>query len=203
MSLNEKSGAKNVLLLRPHGVNTISEFLCLREVGQFRLHPYHIAVWRVSNRAVDSALAAALIPVVSLTRPRSLPVEVDFYTSQALRDSASLGIALAFALLQELVDKFLLVHMHTGVDGVDDGFVVEFEIGLLRPCVLNGLEFGTVLASLLRSVHEFAEWLKRRVGAAHDVVMIAWVDCRSDEGRGFGVGAGDGKEIGTYLTVSI
>ena len=67
---------ENGLLLRPNGVYTISEFLGLREVREFGLHPYHIAVRCVRNGAVNGALAAALVPVVSFSRPGSLPVEV-------------------------------------------------------------------------------------------------------------------------------
>jgi len=67
-------------------MNTISELLRLRKIWQLRLHPDHVAVGCVSDRTVDSALAAALVPVVTFTRSRGVPVEVNIHSSQALCD---------------------------------------------------------------------------------------------------------------------
>jgi hypothetical protein len=166
-------------------MDTVCELLRLGEVGQLRLHPYHVAVGRVGDGAVDGGFAATLVPVVALSRSGSFPVEVDIDTCQALCNGTSLGVALALALLQELLDEILLVHVYTGIDRVNDSLVVKLQVGLLRPCVLDRLELCTILSSLLSSVHELAERLECRVCTAHDVVVIAWVNGRSDEGSGF------------------
>jgi hypothetical protein len=50
-------------------------------------------------------------------------------------------------------------------------------------------------------VHEVAEGLERGVRRAEDVVVIAGVDGGGDEGGGFGVGAGDGEEVDTWVCV--
>jgi hypothetical protein len=40
--------------------------------------------------------------------------------------------------------------------------------------------------------------LEGGVGGAEDVGVVARVDCAGDEGGGFGVGAGDGEEVGSW-----
>jgi hypothetical protein len=186
----------NILLLGPDGVNAVGELLRLCEVRQFRLHPDHIAVWCVSHRAVNGALTAALVPVVTLACPRGFPVEVHIYAGQALGDGAGFGVTLALALLRELVDEFLLIYVYTGIDCVGYCLVVELHVCFLRPGVLDSLEFGAVLAGLLGSVHEVAKRLEGGVCAAHDVVVIARVDGRGDERGGFGVSASNRKKVG-------
>jgi hypothetical protein len=189
----------NVLLLGPNGVNAICKFLGLGEIRQFRLHPYHVAVRRVGNGAVDGALAAALVPVVALACPRSFPVEVHIDASQAVRNSTGFCVALALALLQELANELFLIHVNAGVDCVDDGLVEELQVCLLCPRVLDGLQLCTVLSSLLGHVHELAERLQCGVGATHDVVVVPRVDGRRDEGSGFGISTGDRKKISAYF----
>jgi hypothetical protein len=137
-------------------MHTIRELLCLRKVGQLRLHPYHIAVRCVGDGAIDSTLTATLVPVVPFSRSRCLPVEVHVHTRQTCSNGTGLGVTITLTLLQELVDHILLVDVYTGVDRVDDGFVVEFQVGLFRPCIFDGLELCTVLSSLFSGVHEFA-----------------------------------------------
>ena len=44
--------------------------------------------------------------------------------------------------------------------------------------------------------HQVVEGLQGWVGGAEDVVVVARVDCAGDEGCGFGVGTGDGEEVG-------
>lgn len=188
----------NVLLLRPHGVHAVCEFLRLREIRELALHPDHIRVRRVRYRAVDGALASALVPVVSLPRPRSLPVKEDIHARESLRNSARLRVALSLALLEEFPNQRLLVYVYACFDGVDDGFVEELEVCFFCPGVFDGLEFGACLAGLLGGVHEFAEGLEGGVGRAEDVVVVAGVDGGCDEGGGFGVGAGDGEEVDAF-----
>lgn len=168
--------AKNSLLLGPDGVYTISELLGLGVVGKFRLHPDHVAVWGVGNRAVDGGLASTLVSVVSLTCPGSIPVEVDIDTSETLGNRTRLSVAFALALLQELANEVFLVDMNASVDGVNHSLVEQFQVGLLCPCILNRLELVAVLSCLLGSKHEFTKRLKGRVCAAQDIVVVAWVD---------------------------
>jgi hypothetical protein len=163
-------------LLGPNSVHAISKFLGLCEIRQFGLHPYHVAVRGVGNGAVDGALAASLVPVVTFSCPGGFPVEIHVHTSQTVRNGARLGVAFAFALLQKLANEFLLVHVHASVDCVDDGFVVELQICFFCPCVFDGLELCTILSGLFGSVHEFAKRLERGVGTTHDVVVVARVD---------------------------
>jgi hypothetical protein len=59
------------------------------------------------------------------------------------------------------------------------------------------LQLGAVLAGRFSVQHQVVERLQGRVGGAEDVVVVARVDCAGDEGCGFGVGAGDGEEVGT------
>ena len=188
----------DLLLLGPHSVHAICELFRLREIRQFGFHPYHIAERGVCDRAVDGALATSLIPVVSLSCPRCVPVEVDVHTGQARCDCSRFGVALALAFCQEIVDEFLLVHVHAGVDGVDDGFVEELEVGFFGPRVFDGLELIAILAGLLGGVHKFTEGLESGVRAALDVVVVAWVDGGGDKSGGFGIGSGNGEEIGAH-----
>ena len=92
--------------------------------------------------------------------------------------------------------------MDAGVDGVDDGSAEELEVGLGGPVVLDGLEFGPVLAGLFGGEHELRERLEGGVCAAEDVGVVTGVDGGADEGGGFGVGSGNGEEVGAWLSVS-
>jgi len=141
-----QGNVNDILLLWPDGVHTICEFLSLRIIGKLRLHPDEVGVGRIRNGAVDGALAATLVPVVALAGACGFPVKVDVYAGETLCDGAGLLVALSLALLEELLDEFLLVDVHAGVDGVDDGFVEELEVGFLCPGIFNGLEFGAVIA---------------------------------------------------------
>ena len=153
----------NILLLWPNSVNTISEFLRLVVEGFRRLHPNHVAVWCIGNGAIDSSLAAALVPVVTLTCSRSVPVEEHIDTCKTLGDCTSLLVALALALLVELSNQFLFVDMDTSVDSVCYSLMKELQVGFLGPSILNRLKFYAVLSSLLGSVHEVAQRLNRGV----------------------------------------
>ena len=104
-------------------MHTVSKLLRLAVVGLRRLHPDHVAVGRVRDGAVDRRLAAALVPVVTLTRTSRLPVEVDIDACQALCDCSCFCVALALALLVELGDELLLVNVNAGVHRVRYGFV--------------------------------------------------------------------------------
>jgi hypothetical protein len=166
-------------------VDTVSKFLSLAVVGLRRLHPYHIAVGRVRDGAVDCRLAAALVPVVTLARASGLPVEVDIDACQALCDCACFRVAFALTLLVELGDELLLVHVDAGVDCVRYGFVEKLQVRFLGPCILDGLQLHAILASLLRSIHEVAERLNGGICYAQDVVMVTGVDSRCDQGGSF------------------
>lgn len=190
--------SQHLLLLGPDGVYSVGELLGLGVVGKLGLHPDEVGVGCEGNGAVDGSLAAALVPVVTLTGTGSLPVKVDVDAGQTLSNGTSLLVALALALLEELLDELLFVDMDTGIDGVDDGLVEELQVGLLGPGVLNSLELGAILSGLLSGVHEFREGLEVGVGGTHDVVMVAGVDGGGDEGGSFGVSTGDGEEVGAH-----
>jgi hypothetical protein len=184
-------------------VNSIGELFRLCEVRQFRFHPYHVAVRCVSNRAVDGALAATLIPVIALSCPCSFPIEVHIYTSQALCNGASFSIAFAFALFRKLAYELLLIYVHSSINCVSYCFVVKLHIRLLCPGVFDCLELGAILAGLLSSIHEIAERLKRWVGTSHYVVVVARVDGRGNKGGGFGISTSDCEKVGACSSVSI
>ena len=59
-----------------HCVHAAGKLAGLVHDGIRGLHPDQVGVRRVLNRAADAALRAALVAVVSLTRPRSVPVPV-------------------------------------------------------------------------------------------------------------------------------
>jgi len=191
-------GEKNLLLLGPNGVHTISKLLGLVEVGQLALHPDQIGVRSVSDGAVNRTLAASADTVVALTGPGRVPVKVDVNTRQALGDGASFSIALALGQLVELLDHLGLVDVHAGVDSVGDSLVVELQVCLLVPRVFDGLQLGAVLAGGFGVQHQIVEGLQGGVGGAEDVGVVARVDCAGDEGCGFGVGTGDCEEVGAY-----
>jgi hypothetical protein len=166
----------NILLLWPDGMNTISELLRLSEIGQLRLHPDHVAVGRIGNRTVNSGLASSLVSVVTLAGPRSLPVEEDIYTCQALSNGTCLSVALSLALLVEFVDKPLLVYVNSSIDGVRHSLVEEFQIRLLGPRIFNGLELCATFSCLFGSVHKLAQRLESGICYTQDVVVVAWVN---------------------------
>ena len=187
-----------ILLLWPHGVDTISELLSLSEIRQLALHPNEICVWGVCYSSHDCALSTTLVSVVALTSSWGIPVEVDVDTSQTLGNGASLAVALSLCLLVELLDELCLVDVHASVDRVSDSLVKELEACLGSPGILNSLKSRTVLASLLSCVHEIVQWLKRWVCRSENVRVIAVVDGRGDESRGFGIGSGNSKKIDAH-----
>jgi hypothetical protein len=191
------------LLLRVDGVHALGELLRLAEVGQLALHPDGVGVGRVGDGAVDGALAAALEAVVALAGAGQVPIEVDVDAQDAAGDGAGFGVRLAFYFGKVLRGHLFLVDVHAGVDGVDHGVVEGLEAGLGRPGVLDGLKLGTGLAGVERGEHEVVKRLEGGVGRAEDVGVVAGVDGRGDEGGGFGVGTGDGKEVNACGRVSI
>jgi len=58
------------------------------------------------------------------------------------------------------------------------------------------LELGAGLAGVETGDQELVERLELGVGRAEDEGMVAGIDGRRDEGRGFGVSAGNGQEVG-------
>lgn len=177
-------------------MHTISKLLRLVEIRQLALHPDQIRIRRVGICTVDRTLAAATVPVVALPRPRRVPIKMDIHTRQPLRNRARLGITLSLGLLAELRNHALLVDVHAGVDGVGDGFVEEFQPGLLVPRVFDGLQVRARFAGRFGVQHQVVQRLDGRVGRAEDVRVVARVDRAGDEGGGFGIGAGYGKEVG-------
>lgn len=185
-------------LLGPHGVHAVGEFLGLLVVGQLALHPDEIGEGRVGDGAVDGALGAALVAVEALAGAGGIPVPEDVDAGEVLGDGAGFVVALALGGSEVLVDEALLVGVGAGVDGVDDGFVEELEAGLGGPFVLDGLQLGTVLASLLGGNHQVVEILDGGVCGAHDEGVVAVIDGGGEEGGGLGVGTGDGEEVGAH-----
>lgn len=185
----------NSLLLWPHGMHAIGKLLGLVEVGQLALHPDQIGVGCIGDGAVDGGLATSLQAVVALTRPGRVPVKVDVNASQAFGNGASLHIALALGLLVELFDHGGFVDVHAGVDGVCHGLVEKLQACLLGPGVFNGLQLSAGLSEGFGVEHQVVEGLEGGIGGAEDVVMVARVDGAGDEGCGFGISTGDGKEV--------
>ena len=176
-------------------MHTFSEPLRLRKIRQFALHPDQIAVRCVCDCPIHCTLTAALVSVVSFSRPRRVPIEKDVHARDALRDGARLCVALALALGQKLLDQALLVDMHARVDRVDDRLVEELQAGLRRPLVLDALEVVARFPARLGGEHQVVQRLQRGVRAAQDEGVVARVDGRGDQGGGFGVGAGHGQQI--------
>lgn len=183
-------------------MHALCEFLRLGVVRQLALHPDHVAVWRVGDGAVHGTLAAALVAVVALAGSGRVPVEVDVHAGDALGESAGLLVALALALRKELVDQTLLVDVHTGVDGVDDGLVEEAEVSLRIPAVFDCLELGTALPGLLGCDHEVIQGLESWVCGTKDESVVAGVDSGSDESSGFRVGTGNSEEVVSWQIIS-
>jgi len=129
-----------VLLLRPHRMHAVRKLLRLHVVRQLALHPDQVRIRRIRHRAVNRALAAALVLVVPFTRPRCFPVKVDINAGQSLSDGTCFGVALALGCGQEFLDQALHVDMYARVDGVDNGFMEQFEVGLLDPGIFDCLE---------------------------------------------------------------
>ena len=157
-------------------MHAVCKLLRLRVVRQFALHPDQVRIRRIRHRAVDRALAAALVPVVPFTRPRCLPVKVDMNACQSFSNGTCFGVALALGCGQEFLDQALFIDMYTRVDGVDDSFMEQFEVGLLDPGIFDCLELVARFSGLLGSVHEFRKWLKSWVGAAYNIVVVPGVN---------------------------
>ena len=189
---------RGLLLLGPNGVDTVGEFLGLGVVGELALHPDEIREGSVGDSAVDGALGAALVAVVSLASTGSVPVEVDVGAGDALGDGAGLGVALALGGLAELLNESLLVGEGALVDGVDNGVAEELQTCLGDPFVFNGLELSAVLAGLLSDDHEVVEGLEVSVGRAKDEGMVAVIDGRGNEGSGLRVGTSNSQKVSCY-----
>jgi len=121
-------------------VHAVRKLLRLRVVWQLALHPDQVRIRRIRHRAVDRALAAALVPVEPFTRPRCLPVKVDINAGQSLSNGMCFGVALALGCGQEFLDQALFIDMYARVDSVDDSFMEQFEVGLLDPGIFDCLE---------------------------------------------------------------
>ena len=157
-------------------MHAVRKLLRLRVVRQLALHPDQVRIRCVRHRAVDRALAAALVPVVPFTRPRCLPVKVDINAGQSLSNGTCFGVALALGCGQKFLDQALLIDVYSRVDGVDDSFMEQFEVGLLDPGIFDCLELVARFFGLLGSVHEFRKWLKSWVGAAYNIVVVPGVN---------------------------
>lgn len=147
-------------------MHTVRELLGLGVVGQLALHPDHVGVGGVRDGSVDRTLAAALVPVVTFAGARAVPVKEDVDAGEALGDGAAFAVALALAGGLVLGDEPLLVDVHAGVDGVDDGVVEELQAALRDPRVFDGLELVAVLAGVLGRDHQVVERLEVLVRAA-------------------------------------
>lgn len=147
------------LLLRPHGMHALGKLGRLRVIRQLALHPDHVRVGCVGDRAVHRRRAAALEAVVALSRPWRVPVPVDVDARQALGDGARLGVRLAFHRGLVLGDQATLVDVHARVDRRDDGIVEEHQIRALQPRALDLLELCAVLALRFRRDHQVVERL--------------------------------------------
>lgn len=187
----------NVLLVGPHGVHTVGEFLGLGIVGQLALHPDGIGVGGESDGAVDGALAAALVAVVALARAGSVPVEVDVLADDGLGNGAGLGVALALGFGVELLNQTSLVSEAAGVDGISDSFAEELDAGFVHPFFFDGAEFIAGEARVFGFDHQVVEGLERGVCGALDEGMVTGIDGGGDEGGGFGVSTSNGEEIGS------
>lgn len=194
----EWGSGKNSLLLGPHGMHTLSEFLGLRVVGQLALHPDHVGVGCVRDGSVDRTLAAALVSVVTFPGTRGIPVPVDIDTSETLGDGAALAVRFALGSCLVLCDQTGLVDVHACVDGVDDGIVEQFQTRLLEPLVFDDLELVAVLAGLLGRDHEVVQGLEVRVRRAQDESVVSEVDRRGDQGGGFGIGTCHGEQVDAH-----
>lgn len=185
------------LLLGPHGVHAASEVLGLLVVWQLRLHPDGVGVWRIGDGTVDAALDATLQTVVALARAWVVPVPEDLGAEDAAGDGARLWVALALHVGSELGDDGLGAWAEVGgLDGCDGGLGEGLEAGGGGPLVLNGLQLGAGLAGVETSDQELVERLELWVGRAEDEGMVAGIDGGGDEGRGLGVSAGNGQEVG-------
>ena len=179
-------------------MNTLSKLFRLRVIRQLTLHPNRITVRRIGNRPVNRTLTTTLQPIVPLPRSRAVPVPGDIDTSDPLGNSTRLGIALPLHLLQEASRELFLVDVHPGRDGINDGGVEELQTSLSCPRVLDGLEFGTVLACCFGGDHEVVQRLERRIRGAEDVGVVAGIDGSGDESGSFGICSCDGEEIGAH-----
>lgn len=181
-------------------MHTLRELLGLLEIGQLALHPDGIAVRRIRNSAVDSAIAAALQTIIALAGARGIPIEKDVLAAGGSpRRSPRIREALALRLSQVRRNgAFLIRQGRIGIDGVDDGVVEALEPGVAQPGVLDGLEVVAVLAGALAGDHEVAQRGQGRVGAAEDEGVVPRVDGGGDEGGGLGVGARDGEQVAAH-----
>ena len=184
-------------------MDTVGKLLGLLEVGQLALHPDGIAVRCVGNGSVDRAVAAALEAVVPLARARRIPVEEDVPAEDIACDGAGLGIGLALCLGEVRLLLLVLGGGRRSVDGGEDGVIEALEVGAGEPVVLDALQLLARLTLLLSSNHEVVQGLEVRVGGADNEGMVAGVNCRGDEGCGFGVSTSDGKKIGSFILRSV
>lgn len=187
-------------MLRVVSMHTLGKLLGLLVVRQLALHPDSVGVRGICDGTVDGAVAAALEAVVSLARPRSLPVKEDVLAQQTLGDGARLAVGKLLAVdgVAVFLLKALGIRVGAGVDGVSDSVVEATEAGLLEVAVLNGLELGADLAGALGGQHEVVQGLEVGVRAAHDEGVVARVDGGRNEGCCLGVCACNGQEIDAH-----
>jgi len=95
-------------------------------------------------------------------------------------DSTRLLVGLALNGLLVMVDQILLVDVYTGIDSVNHGLIVEFEVCLCCPCVFDSLEFIARLSSPFGSDHQIVEWLKVGISATKNEGVISGIDGRGD-----------------------
>ena len=179
-------------------MDTLGKLNSLGIVGKLALHPDGIAVRRIGNSPVDSALTSALQPEVALPRPGGVPVEVEIEAGDAPGDGPGLTVTLTLGLGEVLGDGALLVGELSGVDSLDDGLVEGLELGLGHPVVLDGLELSADLSGLLGGNHDVGEGLERGVGGALDEGVVTGVDAGGDQGSSLGVGSANEDKVGAY-----
>lgn len=145
-------------------MNAVSEFLSLREVGEFALHPDGVAVGAVGDGAVDGAVAAALEAVVALAGTGGVPVEEDVGAEETAGDGAGFVVGFTLGLGGVFGLERGLVGVGGGSDGGEDGVVEALEVGGGEPFVFNLLEGVAGLAGLFGGGHEVVEGLEVGVG---------------------------------------
>lgn len=177
-------------------MDSVGELLGLSEVGELALHPDGIGVRCVGDRPVDGTVTAALQTVVTFSGPGRLPIEEDILAEHTSRKLSCLLVALSLALFLVRLLQGVLVTLSGGIDGSEDGIVEALKVRGGEPLVFDTLEFCAGLVGGGGGEHEVVERGKVGVCAAEDESVVAGVDGGCDEGGGFGIGTGDGDEVG-------
>lgn len=198
MSKGNIERTQDLLLLRPHSVHALCEFLSLFVVRQLTLHPNSIAVRRICDSPVDGAVTTTLQTVVTLASPRCVPVKKDFNTGQAPSQGPGLGDGLALGLRQELCRQRLLIDVRALLDSLHYSFVEFLQTGLREPLILDRLQLVASFTSGFCSNHELVEGLEVGVCGAENEGMIARVDVGAEQRCGFCVSASDGEKVGPF-----